>query len=120
MKKFLLVLMSIIAFSLSASVWAAVDLNKATQAELESVKGIGPKKAQAIIEYRSKTPFKSVDDLDNVKGFGKKSVDKIRGEISVGGSAAPVPAAKAADKPAKDAKPATPAAAPAAKDKAKK
>lgn len=121
MKRFLLVLLSVIAFSLSASVWAAVDLNKATQAELETVKGIGPAKAKAIIDYRTKNgPFKSVDDLDNVKGFGKKSVDKIKGEIAVGNATAA--AAGKADKVVKDTKAAateTPAvpAAPAAKDK---
>lgn len=109
MKKFLLVLMSVVAFSLSASVWAAVDLNKGTQTELETVKGIGPAKAKAIIDYRTKNgPFKSVDDLDKVTGFGKKTVDKVKSEITVGGAPA-APAAKAA-----------PAAPAAAKDKAKK
>jgi competence protein ComEA len=68
-----------------AQAWAAVDLNKANQAELESIKGIGPKKAKAIIEHRDKNgPFKSVDDLAKVKGFGKASVDKVRKELSVG------------------------------------
>lgn len=63
---------------------AAVDINKAGQAELESVKGIGPKKAKAIIEHREKNgPFKSVDDLAKVKGFGKSSVDKVRTNLSV-------------------------------------
>jgi competence protein ComEA len=72
---------------------AAVDLNKAGQAELESVKGIGPKKAKAIIEHREKNgPFKSVDDLSKVKGFGKASVNKVRANLSV------------AEAPAKDAK----------------
>lgn len=119
MKKFLLVLLSVVAFSLSASVWAAVDLNKATQTELETIKGVGPAKAKAIIDYRTKNgPFKSVDDLDNVKGFGKKSVDKMRAEVSVNGAPAAAAPAKAV-KDAKAAAPATPAA-PAAKDKAKK
>jgi len=64
---------------------AAVDLNKAGQAELESVKGIGPKKAKSILEYREKNgPFKSVDDLAKVKGFGKASVAKVRPSLSVG------------------------------------
>jgi competence protein ComEA len=90
MKKLLLVILSVLAFSLSA--FAAVDLNTASQAELEGVKGIGPKKAMAIIEYRKHTPFKTVEDLDNVKGFGKKSVDKIRADISVNGSKAAAPA----------------------------
>lgn len=69
----------------AVSAWAAVDLNKANQAELESVKGVGPKKAKAILDYRDKNgPFKSVDDLAKVKGFGKSSVDKVRKEFSVG------------------------------------
>ena len=84
MKKLLLVLAAFLAFSLQAL--AAVDLNTATKQELQSVKGIGPAKAQAIIDYRKKNgPFMSVDDLKNVKGFGDKSVDKIRSELTLGG-----------------------------------
>ena len=64
-------------------IFAAVNLNTASKEELMSVKGIGEKKAEAIIEYRKKTAFKNVDDLANVKGFGKKSVEKIKGELSV-------------------------------------
>ena len=63
---------------------AAVNLNTATQSELEAVKGLGPAKAKAIIEYReSKGAFKSMDDLDNVKGFGKASIEKLKGELTV-------------------------------------
>ena len=92
----------------AASAFAAVDLNTATQEQLEAVKGIGPAKAKAIIEYRTKNgAFKTLDDLDKVKGFGKKSIDKLKNDLSVGGKAAP--AAKAAT-PAAPAKPATPAA----------
>ncbi len=89
MKKLLVVLFAILSLSLfgfSSSALAAVNLNTATKAELESVKGVGPAKADAIIAYRAKTPFKSVDDLDNVKGFGKKSIDKIRSEVTVSGT----------------------------------
>jgi competence protein ComEA len=87
MKKLLLALVSALLFSIP--VWAAVDINKASQAELESVKGIGPKKAQAIIEYRKKNgEFKSVDELDKVPGFGKKSVDMLKKDISVGSAKA--------------------------------
>ena len=94
MKKLLLAIAASLAFALNA--YAAVNLNTASKAELETIKGIGPAKAQAIIDYRTKNGnFKSVDDLDNVKGFGKKSVDKLRNDISVSGaSTAPAKAEK--------------------------
>ena len=64
---------------------AAVDLNSATAADLQDVTGIGPKKAEAIVEYRKKNgQFKSVDDLDKVPGFGKSTVDKVRNDLTVG------------------------------------
>jgi len=87
MKKILLVLVAFFAFSGFA--FAAVDLNTATVDELQSVKGIGAKKAQAIIEYRQANgPFKSVGDLKNVKGFGEKSVKKLKKDVTVGGASA--------------------------------
>ncbi|MDR2838591.1 MAG: helix-hairpin-helix domain-containing protein [Azonexus sp.] len=68
---------------------AAVNINTATVDELDAVKGIGPSKAKAIVEYREKHgKFKSVDDLKGVKGFGDKSVAKLRGELSVSDEAA--------------------------------
>lgn len=87
MKKVLGSLLACLLFSVSA--WAAVDLNAATQSELEAVKGIGPAKAKAIVDHRAKNgPFKSVDDLAGVKGFGKASVAKLKGEVAVGSEAA--------------------------------
>jgi len=87
MKKILLVLVAFFAFSGFA--FAAVDLNTATVDELQSVKGIGAKKAQSIIEYRQANgPFKSVGDLKNVKGFGEKSVKKLKKDVTVGGASA--------------------------------
>ena len=66
--------------------YAAVNINTATPGELDGVKGIGPSKAQAIVDYRSKNgPFKSLDDLKNVKGFGEKSIAKLKSELSVSG-----------------------------------
>ena len=124
MKKLLLVLLAFFAFSGMAM--AAVNLNTATQAELESVKGIGPKKAEAIIEYRKKNgSFKTVDDLKNVKGFGDKSVANMRSELAVDGAAAPAKAEKKAEakadakkeeKPAKEDKKAAKADKKAAKE----
>lgn len=64
--------------------FAAVNINTATQSELEAVGGVGPAKAKAIISYREANGgFKSLDELDNVKGFGKASIDKLKGELSV-------------------------------------
>ena len=108
MKKLLLALLAFFAFSGMAM--AAVNLNTASKAELEAVKGIGPKKADAIIEYRTKNgSFKTVDDLKNVKGFGDKSVAKMRSELAVDG-AAPAKADKKTDGKKADAKKAEPKA----------
>ncbi len=64
--------------------FAAVNINTATQSELEAVSGVGPAKAKAIISYREANGgFKSLDELDKVKGFGKASIDKLKGELSV-------------------------------------
>lgn len=96
MKKLLLVLITWFAFLGLAFAGTPVDLNSANQAQLETVNGVGPVKAKAIIEYRTKHgPFKSVDDLQKVTGFGKKSVDKLRGEVAVGGAKADVKASDA-------------------------
>jgi competence protein ComEA len=98
MKKLLL---AFITFVISTSIAiAAVNLNTATKDDLDKVKGIGPVKAQSIIDYRKKNgPFKSVDELENVKGFGSKSVNKVRSELTVNGVTNTKPATvKATDK----------------------
>lgn len=86
--------------------WAAdpVDLNTADAAALEQVVGIGPAKAKTIIAYRTEHgPFASVDDLGKVPGFGAKSVEKMRAQLTV--SSAKKPAATPAPAPAPAKKP---------------
>ena len=114
MKKLLSVLVSLMFFCGSSF---AVDLNKATQAELEALKGIGEVKAKAIIDYRTKNgPFKSADDLDKVKGVGKGIIAKIGGDLTIDGKALGMPTAsdKPAEKKSAKVKKTEEAAAPAA------
>jgi competence protein ComEA len=85
-----------------------VNLNSADAATLaKELDGIGPAKAQAIVEYRQKNgPFRSPEDLLKVDGIGDKVLEQNRGNIRLsGGAAAPAPAGKAAPKAAKPASP---------------
>jgi len=61
-----------------------LDLNKATEQEIESLPGIGPVLAGRIVEYRqSRGAFHTVDQLRHVKGIGKKKFDRIRMLVGV-------------------------------------
>jgi len=63
---------------------ASININKASQKELESLPGIGPVYAQRIIEYRqSRGPFKSKEEIKEVKGIGEKTFSKIKDLISI-------------------------------------
>lgn len=58
--------------------WAAVDVNKATEAELDGIKGIGPATSKLILSERKKTDFKSWEDLmARVKGMGQNRATKL-------------------------------------------
>ncbi|MBU9681013.1 helix-hairpin-helix domain-containing protein [Burkholderia multivorans] len=92
MLKKLLMLFVALSLSLAAGLAAAVDVNTADQAALESVKGLGPVKSKAIIDERTKNgPFKDADDLaTRVKGLGTKSVGHLEENgLTIGGSSAP-------------------------------
>ena len=61
-----------------------INLNKATQTELETLPGIGPSTAEKIIEYRKENGnFKNIEDIMNVNGIGESKYNKIKDLISV-------------------------------------
>jgi len=67
-----------LAALIAATAFAAVDVNKADQAELESVKGIGPTLSTQILGERKKAPFKDWNDLTTrVKGVGNANAAKF-------------------------------------------
>ena len=61
-----------------------VNINTASATELETLKGIGPSKAQAIIDYRTEHgDFRSINDLLKVSGIGEKTLANIKDDICV-------------------------------------
>lgn len=69
------------------NVFAAVNVNTATQEQLESLNGIGPAKAKAIIDYRQKNgAFKTLEDIDKVPGVGAGIMGKIKNDVTLTGT----------------------------------
>ena len=63
-----------------------VNINQATVKELSGLPGIGKKKAEAVVAYRNENgAFTHVDDIRKVDGIGKKTLEKIRGYLTVEG-----------------------------------
>jgi competence protein ComEA len=90
MQRFLLALALALC---SGAALAAVNLNTATKDELVALPGIGPAKAQAILDYRkAHGPFKAIEEVKDVKGIGAKRFEKLKAELTVAGSSGkPVP-----------------------------
>lgn len=63
----------------------AVNLNTATPEVLALLPGVGPAKAQSILAYRKRHPFRTVDELVRIKGIGRKMVRRLRPHLAVGG-----------------------------------
>ncbi|MEO7555227.1 MAG: ComEA family DNA-binding protein [Acidimicrobiales bacterium] len=63
---------------------APVDLNTATATELEALPGLGPATAQAVVDDRTRNgPFRSVDDLQRVRGIGPAKLEQLHGLVTV-------------------------------------
>lgn len=103
-------ILALIAMLYAVACFAAVDVNKATAAELDSIKGIGPGISTKIMDERKKGNFKDWTDLvDRVKGVGERNAAKFSTEgLTVNGEAfkGAAPAAKKIGTTAEAVKPA--------------
>jgi competence protein ComEA len=67
-------------------VQGVINLNQADLDQLTLLPGVGPAKARRIVEFRAKHPFKRIEELTRVKGFGRKSFGKLKAHLAVTGA----------------------------------
>lgn len=85
MKRILFALALLLVSGVAA---AALNLNTATKDEFVALPGIGPAKAQAIVDYRNQHgPFRSLDELRKVKGIGEKLFLQLKPDLTLGTAA---------------------------------
>lgn len=76
------IILFLVAFAVF--VFGSVNINSANSAQLQTLYGVGPMKAQEILKYRkAHGGFKTVDELVNVKGIGPKTMIKLRPQVSI-------------------------------------
>lgn len=72
-------MIALLAFVVVTPLMAEIDVNTASASELQSIKGIGPKTAQKIIDYREEHgEFTSIDNVVRIKGIGPKTLAKMK------------------------------------------
>jgi competence protein ComEA len=85
MKKVALLFAALLAYTGLA--FAVVNINSASKEQLETLDGVGPVKAQAIIDYRKKNgPFKTVEDIKKVNGIGDATFNSIKKDLVLSGT----------------------------------
>ena len=86
MKVWIGMLLGVVLSLFALPLWASVNINTADVAALDSLPGIGPAKAQAIVEYRkAHGSFKTLDDLVQVHGIGNKLLERLRPSMALNG-----------------------------------
>jgi competence protein ComEA len=97
---------ALLAFGFAGLTWAQqIDLNKATEVELDALKGVGPVLTKAVMDERKKAPFKNWEDATSrVKGLGPQKASSLSEQgVRVQGSAYKVKAAETKPAASKDA-----------------
>lgn len=116
MRSFIQGLLLGVALLFAGAAEAGVNVNTASQSELETLPGIGPSKAIAIIQHReAHGPFKALSDLDAVNGIGPATLTNLNGLVEFGDGAVAPPAPTAQAIEATSTTTTAPAASPAPK-----
>lgn len=89
-----------INFFMATTLFATININTASESELETLNGIGPTRAKAIIEYRQQQgAFKSIEGIKNVSGIKDAVYLKIKNDIAISGlNTSPIPKDKPLEK----------------------